>query len=365
SNFFMVYVLENLSSCVYINKQQGEKLRNTLLALELLDKNKIIKVEGDFIYFPILKELEGFEKSGILKNFNSAKFKFTNFKLREKTDQSKFLDDLAKYFDQNELKFIPRSFDIIGKIAILEIPSEIQTKEKLLAKLLLEHNKALESVFTKIGKVDGEFRIRDLKYLAGKNNTVTIHKENGCKYELDIGNVYFSPRLSTEHARIADITNSNELILDMFAGIGPFSILIAKKKGATVFSIDKNEKAIFYLKRNIILNKVENLVVPLLGDAQELILDSLLNKFDRIIMNLPSESFNYLPVACKALKSKGGYIHFYMFKTESETYETVEQQIRNEIRKIGRQISNLTIKKVKSTAPYEYQICIDIKIDKI
>ncbi|MFX0132843.1 MAG: class I SAM-dependent methyltransferase family protein [Candidatus Hodarchaeota archaeon] len=357
--------MEDLSSCVYINKKQGEKLRKLLIDLELLDKNKIIKVEGDLIYFPILKELENTEKSGILKYFNLAQFTVSNFELREKSDQSKFLDDIAKYFDQNEVKFIPKSFDIIGKIAVLEIPNEIQAKEKLLAKLLLDYNKSLESVFAKIGKVNGEYRIRELKFLAGVNNTLTIHKENGCLYELDITKVYFSPRLGTEHARIADMTNSNELILDMFAGIGPFSILIAKRKGAKIYSIDKNQDAIYYLKRNIILNKVENLVVTLLGDARELILKSLINKFDRIIMNLPAESFNFLPIACKALKSKGGFLHLYLFITESEPYEKLEETIRNQIEEHGRKILNLKTRRVKSTAPHEYQICLDILIDEI
>ncbi len=355
----------NLSPCVCINKKQGEKLRKLLIELEILDKSKIIKVEEDKIHFPILKKLGSTEKSNILKNFNTAQFIENDFKSREKSEQSKFLENLAKHFDQNELKFIPKSFDIIGKIAILEIPNDIQSKEKLLAKLLLEYNKSLESVFAKIGKVNGEFRIRELEFLAGINNTLTLHKENGCRYELDIKKVYFSPRLGTEHARIADMTNSNELILDMFAGIGPFSILIAKRKGAKVYSIDKNEDAINFLKRNIILNKVENLVVPILGDAEKIILESLENKFDRIIMNLPTKSFNYLPIACKALKSKGGIIHFYHFQTESDTNKKIETKLRTDIIKSKRTISNLKFRKVKSTAPHEWQICIDIDIDKI
>ncbi|NVM03211.1 MAG: class I SAM-dependent methyltransferase family protein [Candidatus Helarchaeota archaeon] len=357
--------MENLSPCVHINKKQGEKLRKLLIKLEILDKSKLIKVEGDFIHFAILKKLESTEKSEILKDFNSAQFTESIFKLKVKSEQSKFLDDLAEYFDQNELKFIPKSFDIIGKIAILEIPNEIHSKEKLLAKLLLDRNKSLESVFAKSGKVNGEFRIRELKFLAGINNTLTIHKEHGCRYELDIKKVYFSPRLGTEHARIADMTNSNEIVLDMFAGTGPFSILIAKRKGAKVYSIDKNKNAVKFLKKNVILNKVENIVVPILGDAKKIILESLESKFDRIIMNLPLESFNYLPVACKALKPKGGIIHFYHFQTKSDTYEKIETKLRNEIKKHKRTISNLKFRRVKSTAPHEWQICVDIEIEQI
>ena len=353
-------ILESSSPCVYIDKKQGEKLRKFLVGYDLLDKSKLIKVKEDFIYFPIKKNIDNIEKSQILDNFNSALFSTSKFKLREKSDT--LMDIFSKHFDWNELKFIPRSLDIVGSIAILEIPSELRMKENLLAKLLLEHNKSLKSVFSKIGKVDGEFRTRELKFLAGEHNTVTIHKENGCRFELDVKKVYFSPRLSTEHARIADMINSDEIVLDMFAGIGPFSVLIAKRKGAKIYALDKNPDAIFYLKRNIILNKIKNLIVPLLGDAQKLILTSFKEKFNRIIMNLPEKSYDYLSTACYTLKPEGGIIHFYTFRTESETYKEIEERLSDEIQKHGKKINDLKFRKVKSTAPHEYQICVDIHI---
>jgi len=355
--------LEILSPCVYINKKEGEKLRKFLLNYKFLEKEKKIKVKDDNIFFPLNKNLEDSERTIITQEFKTANFTNEKFILKKKSESSKLIDILSKHFSNSEKKFIPKSFDIIGKIAIIEIPIEIQTKEDLLANLLLRYNKSLKSVFSKVGKVNGEYRLRELKFLAGKCNTVTIHKENGCRYELDVKKVYFSPRLVTEHARIANMVKSNELVLDMFAGIGPFSILIAKRTGATVYSIDKNPDAVSFLKKNLRLNKVENLVIPFFGDVSELIPKKIKEKFDRIIMNLPEIAINYLQIACESLNPRGGIIHLYIFKTESESYEEIEEKIYSKINNFGRSILSINIRKVKSTAPHEWQLCFDIRIN--
>ncbi len=359
----LVCDLENSSPCARIEKKQGEQLRQHLIGLALLDKTKRIEVEGNFLFLPLIEDLKDEIKLEVLTLFNSAEFTTRKFETFD-TQSKKLIDFLSHYFNQDELTHVPRSLDVIGEIAIIEIPNEILDKEKLLAEKMLEYNKSIKSIFSKFGNVDGEYRIRQLKFLAGKNETVTIHKENGCRYELDIKKVYFSPRLSTEHARIAEMARSDELILDMFAGIGPFSILIARRKGSKVHAVDKNQDAIHYLKKNIELNKVENLVIPYLGDVKELVSNVIKEKFDRIIMNLPGNAFEFLQTACMALKSSGGTIHLYMFKTQSDTLEELEGKIRKEIQKFRRQVSEIKIRKVKSTAPYEWQICVDIKIGK-
>ena len=229
----------------------------------------------------------------------------------------------------------------------------------------LNITKSLESVFKKKSKVNGEYRIRELSLLAGNNQPITIHKENGCKYKLDVSKVYFSPRLVTEHSRIADMANSNEIVLDMFAGIGPFSILIAKRIGARVYAIDKNPDAFSYLNENRKLNKVEDLVFSYLGDVKEIVPTKINKKFDRIIMNLPELSMNFMSLAINSVKSKGGLIHSYFFMSELEGFKNIEKEVGKIIEEGGRIISNLNVRKVKSTAPHEWQICMDIEIEDI
>ena len=129
--------------------------------------------------------------------------------------------------------------------------------EGVIGEKILEINPSLNSVFKKTEPVKGEFRIRDVELIAGINKSETVHKENKCVYELDIRRVYFSPRLATEHDRVCSLVKDGEVILDMFAGVGPFSVLIAKIKRNQVVAVDINPVAIYYLKKNIILNKVE------------------------------------------------------------------------------------------------------------
>ena len=126
--------------------------------------------------------------------------------------------------------------------------------------------------------------------------------------------VYKRQRLATERRRLSQQVADKEIIVDMFTGIGPFSISIAKEHTVKIYAIDINPDAYKYLKENIKLNKPEGTVIPLLGDVKE-VLKGLNIKSDRIIMNLPGTAWSFLDIAIKSLKS-GGVLHYYEFASE-------------------------------------------------
>ena len=166
---------------------------------------------------------------------------------------------------ENPLTQVPGAYELIGDIAIIDQHEENAPE---IAKVLLQH-KNIKTIFQATSAVCGEYRTRELLFIAGVKKTETIYRENGCRYLLDVTQVYFTPRLSTERIRIADQVKNGDKVVDMFAGIGPFSILIAKRfPEAHVIAVDKNPVAIKYLRENARLNKVKNIEIRE-GDAKE------------------------------------------------------------------------------------------------
>ncbi len=202
------------------------------------------------------------------------------------------------------------AFDQIGNIIILRIPDSLLSKRKVIGKVLLEKVKTAKSVFYQSSPVAGDYRIRDLELLAGEDNTVTEYKEHGCRFKVDVKKTFFSPRLSTERLRIADLIQDGETVINMFGGIGMFSIVAAKKKKCYVYNIDINPDAAKLCSENILLNKLKGTVESIEGDAREIIEKKLSNTGDRVLMLLPERSDEFLDSAIKASKEKG-VLHYY------------------------------------------------------
>jgi tRNA (guanine37-N1)-methyltransferase len=187
-------------------------------------------------------------------------------------------------------------------------------------------------VLRKVGEVSGEYRIAKYEVLYG-GETETIAKEFGCRFLVDPTKVYYSSRLSTERGRIAKLVKEGERVLVMFAGVGPYAIVIAKlAKPKEVIGVEINPKAVEYFRKNVELNKVQDVVKVYEGDVRDVV-PKLEGKFDRVLMPAPysAEDFVYL------LKDKvkiGSYVHYYTFAGEEEEDELPER-VKELFRKHG------------------------------
>lgn len=272
---------------------------------------------------------------------------------------------LEEKLEPKELKKIYRSYDIIGNIAIIRIPESLQQKRELIAKAIIGTHNGVKSVWQQVNSVRGDYRLRDLDFILGEKTSETIYKEHGCLYKTDLREVYFSPRLSYERLRVAKLVQPREYVVNMFAGVGCFSIAIANhSKPLKVYSVDINPIAIKYLQENIRLNKREKTVIPLLGDAKKLIEEKLQKIFDRVIMPLPEKAYEYLTFAISALKPSGGWINYYDFEYAKKNEDPIEKTIKKVSKKI-KLITDFEIKYgriVRSIGPGWYQIVLDIYI---
>lgn len=226
---------------------------------------------------------------------------------------------LKKNLTKRELAAVPSSLDVIGSkdraVAIIEVPEALRGKKKILAGAVMAQHKNVVSVLEKASPRFGTFRTRKLKIIKGSRNTVVIHVENGCRFAVDPRTSYFSQREGTERARAASLIKDGEKVMILFAGVGPFAIIISKKsRPASVVGIEINPAAVDCFKKSISLNKCSN-VTAVLGDVREKARGYA--NFDRVFMPLPETSFDFLEDARRVLK-KGGMMHVYFFAREDE-----------------------------------------------
>jgi tRNA wybutosine-synthesizing protein 2 len=193
-------------------------------------------------------------------------------------------------------------FQIIGSIAVLK-PGLTKEFAEQSARDILKKLPRIKSVYRYSGTVSGQLRLPKVSYVAGQKDPVTIHKENGCLYMLDITKVMFSKGNVLERARLPKLVNPGEVIADMFAGIGYFSIPLGKFSPAKkIYSIELNPVSFHFLKKNIKLNKLRDKVHPILGDCRKA---RLPEKADRIVMGYLPKTYEFLPAAFRLLKPGG------------------------------------------------------------
>jgi len=328
--------------CAVVPKAEGEKVRKKLSEEGILRLDARITSDGKHVFIPVLK----------IKGLCYPLLEVET----EPVEVPKNYKELLT-LPRGLMELLPTSFDVIGDIFVLKLIDEILPYAIDIANALLETNGNARVIALDRG-VKGEFRTRDLKILAGEKRTTTIQKEYGLRYSVDIAKVYFSPRLATEHRRIADLVQDGETVMDMFCGVGPFAIMLASTgKPTSVYAIDKNPEAIDYLINNIKLNKI-NGISPMLGDAR--ILAPQLPRPDRIIMNLPHTAIDYLDVALGIVNRRGA-IHLYVIM-EEESRELIRKSIAKLAVAEGRAISFKKIHEVHTYSPTQALYCFDLII---
>ena len=255
------------------------------------------------------------------------------------------------------------AFDQIGDIIIVRIPDSLISKKEIIGKTLLEEVSTAKSIFYQSSPVEGDFRTRKLEIIAGEDKTQTEYKENGCRFIVDVEKAFFSPRLSTERERIASLVKDGEIVVNMFGGVGMFSLLAAKDTVCTVYNLDINPVAAQLCKENAQINKLKGKVISLNGDASEIINEKLVGKADRVLMLLPERSDEFLDSALLTLK-KEGIIHYYshIHAEKKQDAPKLSQKHFMNVNKTNAKI--LASKNVRPVGPRFYQTVVDVKISK-
>ncbi len=355
--------MQKTAVCIKVPKEQGENAIATVSRLGVLDKSLEIQRDEKNLCIPIVRQLEDEELEGLKSQVPELQLETGVFTQKQQTAET-LMQALEDRLPPQLLASLPQALDIVGDIAVVEIPPPLKPHEKTIGEAILKTHKNIKTVLAKAGSINGTFRLREFTFIAGEQKTQTIHREFGCQFHVDLAKAYFSPRLSHEHMRVASLVQQGETVVDLFAGVGPFSMLIGKKNsGVRVFAVDINPEAVELLKVNVRANRVENRVFPILGDARQLAAGRLKGSSDRVIMNLPETAIEFVEAACQTVKPQGGVIHFYGFVRSPDTAENLKLRFSDAVEKAGRKVETfLCVRSVRETAPYESQIALDAKI---
>ncbi len=281
--------------CLAVPRREAEATRRRLIEEGILDRRLKPRPEEDAVLLPVTEGIAG-----------AVRCEFEAFPERIE----------------------PPRHELVGGIAIM------QDDDPKGAEVLLASRPSLHTVLLPASHVEGEYRTRRFRVLAGTPTTRTRVVEYGLRFDVDLALAYFSARLATERQRILDGMEEGERVLDMFAGVGPFAITLAERAGV-VFAADINPAAVRLLIHNVALNRREN-VIPVLADAEDLARLGFA-PFDRVIMNLPMAAPQFLEAAA-GLCRDGGTIHLYALQEEEGEYlprirevtqgEVVERMVR-------------------------------------
>lgn len=289
---------------------------------------------------------------------------------------------------------------MIGHIAHFNLRDEYLPYKYLIGQVILEKNLAIKTVVNKVDTINSQFRFFEMELLAGEPNYVVTLWQTGCRYRFDFSKVYYNPRLSTEHDLLCSSIRNDEVVVDAFAGVGPFAMRAAANQKAWVLASDLNPASVEALRTNTRLNKLEKRIMVSQGDGRDKIRESVLtvwrsNPFidsksqptaprliDHFIINLPDSSISFLDAFIGLYdplkdsedfrdsireKSRLPLLHCYCFTKQVDDAETDICQRVSEV--LNTEINSNTVKRfelkfVRAVAPHKdmYRLTFELPL---
>ncbi|MEF8840811.1 MAG: class I SAM-dependent methyltransferase family protein [Haloarculaceae archaeon] len=321
--------------CVSVPREDGEATRRTLADLGLLDDAHDITVEDDRLYIPVS------EPTAV-----PGEYDVVTHDAPERDRQTLPADVLG---------WEP-TYERLGDIVILDEDDPERAREA--ARAIAESALPAKTVLNRASPIEGELRVRRWDVLYGEG-TETVHREYGCAFALDIAEVYFSPRLATERHRVVERVEADEHFFDMFAGVGPF-VIPAAKRGAECVGVDLNGVAVEYLRENAERNGVADRVTAIEGDVRGV--EGYDDWADRLVMNLPHSADEFLDTAV-TLAGEASTLHYYDIQHDDDPFAPGERAIRDAAEP-EYDVEMLERREVRSYAPHELNVCLDVRLHR-
>lgn len=329
--------------CVAVPKAHAEETRRRILAMGLLRRGVPVERDGETVFLPVTSSVAiGYPT--VERDVRAAPPPIRSYK------------DIVQV--PAELKpLLPTSFDVIGDIALVKIPDELAAFDGDIAAAILRANSAVKVVAAD-GGVKGDLRVRQIRILAGPDRTETVYREHGLSYRVDVARAYFSPRLGTERLRVAEQVQPGEVVVDLFAGVGPYAILIAKRRQPrVVYAFDANADAVRYMEENVRRNRT-SCVEPRRGDALALL--AAVESPDRLIIDYPQDPEPAYRAAVSHVLP-GGVVHYYRI-LESTVVEDRAERLVAAAKSADRSVEILAKREVHGWSATQKVFAFDLRI---
>lgn len=333
-----------------VAQENAEQVKSYLLEHDLLDRDHQISREGSSVIFPVIREFSP------PFDFDAE---FVEVELDERQRGQSLREALKPILTDREMARLVAAYDIVGSVAIIDIPLELERLEPLIGEKLMEINRSVTTVLKKLGGHEGELRTQRMACIAGEDTRVATVVENGVRLKVNVEEAYYSVRMATERKRILSQIKPGERILCLFSGVGPYPMVFSRhSKAKEIVGIELNPVAHELAQENAALNRCTN-VHLLQGDAHEIVprLARDGQVFDRITMPLPHTATEFLDDAL-SVSRKGTVVHFYSFQHENE-FEKAVDTVRTAFRRNGHALQEYTLVKAGQHAPRIWRVCVD------
>ncbi len=329
---------------------QAQEVKSALIAAGVLDVLVSVRKEEGFILFPVRDAIPGFDYE---------EHHDVNRRVMPRT----LKEALLGIIPDEQIDDIVGGYDIVGTIALIEVPLALAQYEEQIAAAVLESHPSVLTVLAKEGVHGGEYRTQAYRCVAGIDTRETRVIESGCAFLVDVEEVYYSVRLSTERLRIATLMRPGERVLILGAGAGPYTVVFSKKSIAgRVVGIEKNPAGHKYALENIKRNRCTN-AVAYEGDGQDLSwLAPLELPFDRVVIPIPASPKPF-ELAALAVLSPKAVMHTYCFAAEHEL-PIIERELHERFAAAGWRAHLLKAVKAGNHKPRIYRYCLDIALEK-
>jgi len=338
------------SLCVEVPKKEAEDALRLLRNAGCLRRGLKPHGVGEYLRVPVE------ERPQLSEIVSSKSWTICRDEFQESMLGKTFKDLLKGAVPDEVLEEIPRSYQLVGDIALIHLPPEAEEYGRLIGEAIMKVSKGVKAVYS-AGPVEGEYRVRSLRLIAGEPKTSTIHREYGVSICVDVEKTYFNPSLSEEHVRVARMVRDGEAVADLFCGVGPFTLQIAAlRKEVVVYAVDINPHAITCLLRSLQINRgLRGKVQAVCGDAS-VFLEAVKDRFfHRIIMNLPHGAINFLGKASRKLRC-GGVIHLYTVAESADEAVSLVQDAAGD----ARELRVREALRVLDYAPHKYVYRVDV-----
>lgn len=334
---------------IRVPSEKGEELRKKAIAGRFLDTSRKIREvrdeKGNFLEIPVTEAVNDNVEVFLVLEQENPEFPEKPGSLKE---------HLKDFLSEAELAYTPAGWQVLGDIIVVDIPEILEDKKTRIAEALLSMYPRCRTVVRDFG-IEGQFRQPKRELLLG-SGTETIHKEHGCFFKQDVTKVMYSKGNLEERKRMSKV-GEGEVIVDMFAGIGYFSIPMAvHSRPKKITGIEINPESFAYFKENIRLNKVEDIFVPICGDCSKI---APAGTADRVLMGYVGTTHHYLEPAMKALKKSGGILHYHETVPERLARTRPQERIRKVACALGKKVEILETRRIKKYSPGVLHVVAD------
>ncbi len=344
---------------VRVRRTDVDRALGRLLDADLVERGLKVARRGDHALIPLREE----PPEGLLEGIDHDMGDVATEELMPREQLRTPLEMVTRAardggWTEDRVGMLPDRWERLGRLVLLRVPPGLEDREVEMASLYASAL-GVEAVLAEEGPVTGIERRPSVRLLWGEG-TVTVHREHGVEYEFDAARQMFSKGNVHERLRMGQVVEEGDVVVDMFAGIGYFTLPMAVLGSpAVVHSAEIDPGAHGYLEGNVVRNGVEMTVEPLLGNCREVVPRGVA---DRVVMGYVGGTEGFLDVAMEALGPSGGVVHLHEKYGIEEVPDRPMRAIETAASASGRTARLLSWREVKSYAPAIVHAVVDVDV---